>query len=213
MIRINLLPQKKRRIEASAGGDTWVLWIVLAVFVQVVGLWFYQGSQEEILAEEQRKNRVLQASIAESKAKISNHQATKDELARLRAREEAIVQLQMARTGPTAILLELSRLLSPGQAPTTDAATLATIRKNRPLAAYNPTWDTRRLWLTAFDEKSKLLRITGMARDAEDVAELAKRLNLSNFFDNVRFLPAKSTVDFATKLDLVSFALEAKVNY
>ncbi len=213
MIRINLLPQKKRRIETSSGGDTWVVWIVVAVLVEVVGLWFFQEMQEETLAKETQKNRVVEAQIAESKAKISNHSDVKAELDRLRAREVAIKELQSARTGPTAVLLELARLLSPGQAPTTAASTLATIRKKRPLAAYNPAWDTRRLWLTEFSEEARIVRIKGVARDAEDVAEFAKRLNLSDFFAKVRFLPAKTMTDSDTSLEVVSFALEAEVKY
>ena len=81
------------------------------------------------------------------------------------------------------------------------------------MAAFNPTWDTRRLWISTFAEERRLLRITGLARDAEDVSEFAKRMNLSDYFDKVRLLPAKRSSDAETQLELVSFALEAEVNY
>jgi type IV pilus assembly protein PilN len=50
-----------------------------------------------------------------------------------------------------------------------------------------------------------------MARDGEDVAELAKRMNLSSYFHEVRLLPASHKKSGG--LTLVSFQLEAKVRY
>jgi hypothetical protein len=55
--------------------------------------------------------------------------------------------------------------------------------------------------------------VSGVARDAEDIAEFAKRLNLSDFFAKVRFLPAKAGKDKLTDLEVVRFALEAEVKY
>jgi type IV pilus assembly protein PilN len=78
---------------------------------------------------------------------------------------------------------------------------------------YNPNWDARRLWLTSFDEENRKVRLEGIARDGEDVSELARRMNLSAYFNSVRLLPAKRERDAKTRLDLVSFKLEAKVRY
>src|SRR5690606_32314006 len=124
-----------------------------------------------------------------------------------------ISQLQSARTGPTAVLLELARILTPGRGPSIDPEKLAQVRRDNPLAAYNPTWDTRRLWVVDFAEQSRIVKIQGVARDAEDVSEFAKRMNLSDYFDAVRLLPATRAIDSETKLELVKFALEAEVNY
>ncbi len=213
MIRINLLPQKKRRIEAGAGGELWVVAAMGALLVELVLLFVFHGMQETRLAEEQKKNREIQAKIDASKAAVSNHENVTKELERMRAREDAIAKLQSARTGPTAVLLELARLLTPGMGPSIDPEKLAQIRKDNPLALYNPSWDPRRLWLTKYSEESRLLRIRGTARDAEDVSELAKRMNLSDYFDKIRLLPAKQSTDRETGIEVVDFALEAEVKY
>jgi type IV pilus assembly protein PilN len=49
--------------------------------------------------------------------------------------------------------------------------------------------------------------VDGKARDGEDVSELARRLNLSSFFYDVRLLPAQR------EQDAVKFSIEAKVRY
>jgi type IV pilus assembly protein PilN len=134
-------------------------------------------------------------------------------LAQLRAREEAIAKLQSARSGPTSILLELSRLLSPGRGPTIETGRMNQLRRDDPAAAFNPNWDARRLWIVNFKEDKRKLRIEGLARDGEDVSELARRMSLSDYFRGVRLLPARRQVDATTKVELVRFSLEAEVNY
>jgi type IV pilus assembly protein PilN len=213
MIRINLLPQKKRRAETRAGGDTWVL-IALGVLVfEFVLLFVFHGFKERELEAEQQKNAAVRSQIATSQNVVKNHAAVLKELERLRSREDAISRLQSARTGPTAVLLEIAKILTPGRGPTVDPETLAQIRRDNPLAVSSPNWDTRRLWMTEFHEENRLMKLSGVARDATDVSELAKRMNLSAFFGNVRLLPARRTADDKSGLELVTFALEAEVKY
>jgi type IV pilus assembly protein PilN len=69
------------------------------------------------------------------------------------------------------------------------------------------------LWILSFREESRKVRIDGLARDGEDVSELARRMNLSDYFADVALLPARREVDPATKLELVRFSLEAGVKY
>ena len=57
------------------------------------------------------------------------------------------------------------------------------------------------------------MRLEGIARDGEDVSELARRMSLSSYFYDIRLLPAKKERDTATGLDLVRFQLEASVRY
>lgn len=214
MIRINLLPQKrKRRVDSGSSGELWVLAAVGALVLEIVILFFIHSSLEGDLQDEQTKNGEVQARIDASKKAVQNHQNVLTELERMRAREDAIAKLQSARTGPTAVLLEAARILTPGRGPSIDPEKLAQIRRDNPLAAFNPTWDTRRLWITAFREESRLLHIDGIARDAGDVSEFAKRMNLSDYFGSVRLLPASRATEGDTGLEVVKFALEAEVKY
>jgi len=90
---------------------------------------------------------------------------------------------------------------------------LSQLRRDNPLAVFNPSWDSRRLWLVKFVEQSRKLHLEGFAQDGEDVSELARRMNLSSYFADVRLLPAVRQIDSTTHMEVVSFALEAKVRY
>jgi type IV pilus assembly protein PilN len=211
LIRINLLPAK-RRVE-SEGGQGWLL-VLLALFVgQVIGLFVLHGYKGEALTEQRRKNAELETQIKQVKKAVANHKAIKDELEQLRAREDAIAKLQSARTGPTAVLLELAKLLTPGRGPSVDPQLLQRLRDENPGEVFKSGWDSRRLWITRFVEQQRQVRLEGLARDGEDVSELARRMTLSSFFDEVKFLPAKKSMDQASGLELVKFELEAKVRY
>jgi len=212
MIRINLLSQKKRS-EKSEVSQVWLAVVMVMVLAEVAGLFVFHGFKAEELSDQVRKNAELTSQIEQAKRNVANHDQVKDELELLRAREEAIQKLQSARSGPTAILMELARILTPGRGPSLDPDRLAQLRRDNPLSVFNPTWDARRLWLVGFVEAQRKLKIDGKARDGEDVSELARRMNLSSFFYDVKLLPAKRENDAKSKLDLVSFSIEAKVRY
>jgi type IV pilus assembly protein PilN len=212
VIRINLLPQK-RRAQKSEGGQLWAVAVVLLVALEAVGFFIYHGNKKDELITQRRRNAELEEQIGQSKTAVKSHADVKAQLERLRAREDAISKLQSARTGPTAVLLELARLLTPGRGPSVDPDKLNQLRRENPLAVYNPGWDARRLWLFKYIENLRQVRLEGMARDGEDVSELARRMALSSYFADVRLLPAKKTHSAEAGMDLVQFQLEAKARY
>jgi type IV pilus assembly protein PilN len=212
MIRINLLPMK-RRVDRGDASQLWLAVVMVMVLAEVAALFVFHGFKSEELNDQRRKNAELTSQIDQSKSTVANHEEVKAKLVQLRAREEAIGKLQSARTGPTAILLELARLLTPGRGPSVDPDRLSQLRRDNPLAVFNPSWDSRRLWLVKFVENNRKLHLEGYAQDGEDVSELARRMNLSSYFADVNLLPASRTIDQTTHTEVVSFALEAKVKY
>jgi type IV pilus assembly protein PilN len=212
LIRINLLPQK-RRVERTEGGQLWLAVVLLAVLAEVAVLFVIQGFMNEQLRDQQRKNAELQTQIDQAKKTVANHGEVKAKLAELRAKEDAIAKLQSGRTGPTAVLLELARIMTPGRGPSVDPERLNQLRRQNPLAVYNPSWDARRLWLSKFIETRRRVHLEGVARDGEDVSELARRLQLSNYFYEVRLLPAKKENDKESGMEVVRWQLEAQVRY
>jgi type IV pilus assembly protein PilN len=212
MIRVNLLPQKRRK-AGGAKSEVWLGASLVLVVLEVVGAFVIYGAKQDELDQELAKNRALQTQIAETKDVAKNHEIVKQKLVVLRDREEAIGKLQSARSGPTAMLLEVARLLTPGRGPTADPNTLSKLRRENPMQDFNPNWDSRRLWLTRFVEADRTVRLEGMARDGEDVSELARRMNLSSYFHDVQLLPAKRDIEAESGLPMVSFKLEAKVRY
>jgi len=186
--------------------------------IEIVGLFFYHQTKEEELAAATAEVQKVSDQINDIKQRVKDHDKIKTELDELRAREEAIAKLQAARKGPTAVLLELSHLLTKGKGPTLDPAKLDQQRQDNPNAIWNPSWDPKRIWLTAYQETERNVRLEGVARDAADVSELATRLKLSQYFEDVTMLPGeqkqqtKSTKD-EDSVELVKFALQVKVNY
>jgi type IV pilus assembly protein PilN len=214
MIRVNLLGQRRKvQRPGQEASQAWLVVVLIALLVEVVGLFIFHGMKSEELAEQERKNRAIVAQIERSKQSVADHQAVKEKLAQLRAREEAIGKLQTARTGPTAVLLEFARILTPNRGPSVSPERLNQLRRDNPLAAMNSSWDPRRLWILKFQEDKRKVRIDGVARDGEDVSELARRMNLSDYFADVRLLPAHREVDRESKLEIVRFSLEAGVKY
>jgi type IV pilus assembly protein PilN len=206
MIRINLLAQKKRA-ERSDGSQVWLAVVMVVVLAEVAALFVLHSFKAEELADQVRKNDQLTSQIDQAKKNVSNHDQVKKDLEQLRAREAAIQALQTARSGPTAILMELARILTPGRGPSVDPDRLAQLRRDNPLAVFNPNWDARRLSITSYVEAQRQLKLEGKARDGEDVSELARRLNLSSFFYDVTLLPAQKDAE------AVKFSIQAKVRY
>jgi hypothetical protein len=58
-----------------------------------------------------------------------------------------------------------------------------------------------------------VVKLEGFAHDGEDVSELARRLSLSKYFQDVVLLPAKQEIDGESKLNVVRFQLQAKARY
>lgn len=210
MIRINLLPQTGRQ-QVSEAGQGWLIILMVLVAAEVIACLVLYSFKQEELDDWKQKNQTIEGQIKISGQKVANHKEIKQKLEQLRQREEAIAKLQSARTGPTAVLLEVARLLTRGRGPSIDPDKLERVKNDNPLAMYNPSWDSRRLWLTSFDEKDRTVTLVGVARDGEDVSEVAKRMNLSTYFYDVRLLPAKRRS--GEESDWVGFQLEARVRY
>ncbi|MDB4940775.1 MAG: Type pilus biosis protein PilN [Labilithrix sp.] len=224
MIRVNLMPQKRpmrRRGEAagpaetSSGGESqaWLAFVLGAVLLEVIVLLFVYKTKQDQLTTVQKQNQVLTANIDTIKRETANHAEIKTQLKELRDREDAIQKLQSARTGPTATMLELSRIMTPGRGPTVDRDRLEQLKRDNPSAVPNPNWDARRLWLLSYKEEARTVRVSGLARDGEDVSEFLRRLSLSDYFYDVKLLPATKQIDTVTKLELLKFEMSAKVRY
>lgn len=220
MIRINLLPGKKtfrRRGEGpssiAVGGQAWLAVVLGALVLELVALVFVYKTKQDELSATQRHNQEITASVDAIKKEMANHDEIKAKLKELRDREEAIQKLQSARTGPTATMLELSHILTSGRGPTVDQAKLEKLARENPAIVPNTSWDPRRLWITAYKEQDRSVRLTGLARDGEDVSEFLRRLSLSDYFYEPKLLPAQKGVDSQTKLELVKFELSVKVRY
>lgn len=213
MIRINLLPAAKRAAASSGSAQLWGAGYLLGVFAWGVLLFFVYLNANSKLEEQRAANAALEQEIAQAKQKSANIGDVEAKLAKSRQLEEVVGKLQSARQGPTRVLIELSRLLSEGGGPTVSQERLAALRRDNPLAGFNPGWDPRRLWLTAFTEQDRQCAIRGYGKTNEDVAEFLRRLNLSSLFEKVSLTATSSATEPGSMLPVVSFDLSCQVRY
>lgn len=214
MVRVNLLPTKKEaRTTTSSSGNAWALAVLVLLGVEMLGLGLWYSSLKDEQLKIVRNNQRIEGTIKEIKQTIANHDEIKSQLKELGDRGEAIEKLQRARTGPTSVLLELTRMLTPGKGPTIERDKLEQLKRDDPSRVPNQAWDSRRLWITSFKEIERGVKIVGQARDAEDVSELLRRIALSDYFTDVKLLPGSKAIDTITKLELLRFEISAKVRY
>lgn len=216
MVRINLLPDRRQAGRRSVGvepSSAWLVGVVGAVVGVLILCLFVQKMKKDELAAVLAENGRISGQIDTIKRQIADQDQIKARLKELRDREDAIQKLQSARTGPTSTLLELAHLLTPGRGPTASQEKIEQLKRDDPAEVYNPNWDSRRLWLTSYQESERVVRMAGLARDGEDVSELERRLKLSDYFTDVKLLPGAKIVDPATRQELFQFQLSAKVRY
>ena len=217
MIRINLLPAAKKQARgASTGGGGATGWVVgyaaTALVTCVVLAIVYFGKESE-LEEQRARNTALQQQITQMTAQSASIDEVRAQLQRSQELEQVVAELQRARFGPTRVLMELSRILSAGGGPSIDPQRLEELRRGNPLAGFNRSWDTRRLWLTSFEEQDRHVRIRGIGKTNEDVAEFLRRLALSDSFHEVLLQKTEAVEDRETRLSLIAFELTATVRY
>ncbi|MCB9591784.1 MAG: PilN domain-containing protein [Sandaracinaceae bacterium] len=214
MIRINLLPGARKQPGTPTGSaQGWVIgYLVAAALLVVVLVLVYLGKKRE-LNEQLAANQALTNEITELERQSANIDQVRADLEQSRQLETVVSDLQRARYGPTAVLMEMSRILSAGGGPTVDPQRLEEIRRQNPLAAFNPTWDPRRLWLSTVVEEERQCTITGSGRTNEDIAEFLRRLTLSERFTNIELVRTQGVEDNATHLVFIDFELTAEVIY
>ena len=214
MIRINLLPGARRQSASTGGGSQgWIIAYLVAAVLTIVGLGGVYMGKNRVLEEQRARNDALTAQATELEQQSANIDAVRAELEQSRQLETVVSDLQRARYGPTAVLMEMSQILSVGGGPTVDPQRLEEIRRRNPLAGVNPSWDPRRLWLREFREENRECSVTGLGRTNEDVAEFLKRLTLSEKFEQVQLVKTEHTEDNETGLDLIAFELDCRVIY
>lgn len=199
MIRINLVPTKKRRsggaapaasravtVGANAGAATFLLMFIL--WAAMAGAGYY------LLTIEEEGAMAVRAQSAAISKEVNEIKAVIDE-AGLKAREEdikrqeiAIAKLKAKQRTPVFVMYELAMILTgttEGGAVTIDEEKYKKNKADDPQSEINPRWDPSGLWLTKLAEENGRLSIEGAARDAADLSEFTRRLRASIWFGNI----------------------------
>jgi type IV pilus assembly protein PilN len=219
MIRINLLPIKQDRRREAGRNQVLIGLLVLILELACFVLLYFDADAD--VDEQRNANQTIQAKVKRIEKQVKDHQRILQEIEEYEKRQQAIESLQAARTGPVYVMLEISNVLSKGGRPHIDHDRYQGMIQTNPAAGYDENWDHRRLWIDTFQEKDRLVRITGQGMTHEDVAEFIRRVNLSDFFTSTELvstnldLPKITMEGFDQKSTdpLVHFVMTARVKY
>ena len=217
MIRINLLPRSRdvRVAAPSSGGSSapWLVAYLVAFLVWVACLFGIYLSYASQLEEKLSSNKLIEDRIAQSKIKSQGIDEVEAKLAASRQLEELVNELNARRVGPTRVLMEVSKILSPNGGPTIDPRALEALYRENPNFRSNRNWDTRRLWLHTFTEQSRACRITGQSKTNDDIAEFLKRLAISEVFTDVTLERTQAVEQSGSSLVFIDFEITCRVEY
>ena len=212
MIRINLLPVKAAQRRATGLRQVLIAGVVaLLGLTATVAFHIYVTNQ---LADQKNEINRLKTAIARLKAEVGDYDVVKAQREDLIRQKNAIKKLQMARSGPTYLMRELSDILTKGKGPTMNKEQYEELLRRDPSSGFNPNWEPKRAWIVSYTEKDKAVSIKGGAKSDEDVAEFLKRLKLSAFFSDVYWQQTQPMIDPKLhNVSYVNFDVAARVNY
>jgi type IV pilus assembly protein PilN len=211
MIRINLLPVKAAK-KREAGQRQFVL-LGLVLVGALVTIFTVHGLKSAEIDRLKRRNQEATQRLEKLKKEIGDYDVIKNQYNELNHQKQTIDRLKSGRTGPVGVLKELSDIISKGKGPRLNVVDYEVLLKRDPNAGYNPTWDPRRLWITAYNESQRRVKLTGGAKSYDDVAEFMKRLQLSVYFEDVQLQPIRAALDTKHGVKHVTFEMTATAKY
>jgi type IV pilus assembly protein PilN len=213
MIRINLLQVKATRERKRASGAAQSLIFAGLVAAEVVCIVIAQMHVSGKLKEKQREVDEVRQQLTLTQGQITGIDEKKAELDRIQKKKEVIKDLQAAQTGPKFMLFEVMKILSKAGGPTKSPETVRMLTQSDRGEGFNRAWDYRKLWLTKFEEEDREVTIDGGAMDVEDISEFQRRLNLSQYFRDVRWVRSPEDQTQPGEETTYAFTLKAQVRY
>ncbi len=202
MIRINLVPQKRKRAAATpsaarparaeggggggGGAATAMLFLLVWGGLGAAG-WYLLSLEDEATVATRGKAAAVSKEVNEIKAAIdtAGQQQRREEIERQRI---AIEKLKAKQRTPAFVMYELAMILtdpSQGGGVTKDEEKYNRNKAADPQSVINDRWDPSGLWLTKVSEANGRLTIEGAARDAADLSEFTRRLRASVWFGEI----------------------------
>jgi Tfp pilus assembly protein PilN len=213
MIRINLLPHRKKVRTVSVEGEK-VVGIgfgILAVSAAFVFFAVHSPLSSDIESQ-QAKNTQLVAENQKIQQRISDFDALKAAFGAAQKQANAIEQLNNARATPANFLYELATILRLGGTPTITAEMAERLDQNENLR-WQTDWDPKHIWVSKLSEKAGAFSLEGKAQSDGDVTQLAHRLSGSAYFQNVQPEGSKKAGQGKGGVTIYEFKITGMVRY
>jgi len=226
MIKINLLPQKRAKLRATAGpssasADAGVKQFglgmgALAAAALVVFFVVDKPRRDQIKAKQQAMGE-LNTQIAEKRKQLVGYDDMKKAQTDALARAGSINRLMSTKVVPAHVLHELGEILTPGRLP----AMTEDMRKkvgngpgSDPNKRFQLDWDPMKVWLSNFTDKGDgTFRLEGGAQSEQDVTQLSKRLAASVYFLDVTPAGGERVLDRDRNANYYRFTITGRVAY
>ncbi|MBI5499011.1 MAG: PilN domain-containing protein [Deltaproteobacteria bacterium] len=212
MIRINLLQVRATRERRKSSVATQLVVFVLLLAGEIGAfVWLYM----DVTSELETKNdaiQEIQSALDAKRREVSSLDAKQQELQEINAKRDVIGALQAAKTGPMYMVAELMRILSKNVGPRLDDATQRMVNQD-PNRNFRRDWDFRRVWIREFEETDREVTIEGTALDVSDISEFQRRLNLSQYFEDVRWVRSPEATEGPGEQSLYDFTLKGRAVY
>ncbi|PJB36738.1 MAG: hypothetical protein CO108_22670 [Deltaproteobacteria bacterium CG_4_9_14_3_um_filter_63_12] len=205
MVRINLLPGKRRSGVGSALGRLVAVMVVMLI-AELGFLYFaYDGKAGEVKKRADQL-RIAQADVQKIQSGIAGLPNVQGRAVELEQRERALAELAAIRIGPQHMMDEMKRILARPK-------TRASIKQAKD-AGWNVAWEAENVYLEEFAEETEgRVVIRGYARSLDDVAEYWLRLRSSKLFQSVRLASITEHKNSQAGVDLQKFQFSTMVNF
>jgi Tfp pilus assembly protein PilN len=216
MIRINLLPHKKKSSSRSSTpieGEKSIaigMGIIMAV---AAGLFFLVHSpMQDELDEQEARNGMLTAENKKINQRTKDFKELKAVFEAAKVQAESIESLNNARATPANFLYELASLLKKNGRPTMTASMAKSLEENENLR-WQDSWDPQHVWIDSIKEDGGKFTMVGSAQSDGDVTQLAHRLAASAYFDRVQPEGSVKKSGKAGNITIYTFKITGQVRY
>ena len=226
MIKINLLPQKRAKLRAAAGGPAsasadagakqFALGIGALAAAAVVVFFVVDKPRRDKIASYEKAMVDLGSQIAEKRKQLVGYEEMKKAKADAEQRAGAITRLMAAKVVPAHVLHELGEILTQNRLP----AMTEDMRKkvgngpgSDPNKRFQLDWDPTKVWLSGYTDTGGVFKLEGGAQSESDVTQLSKRLAASVYFLDVTPAGGERVVDRERGLNYYRFTITGRIAY
>lgn len=214
MIRINLLPHKKKSSSKQPIEGEKTVAIGMGIIMAVVALIFlfvHSPMQDDIEAQNGRNSQLRNENTRINQS-TKDFEQLKAAFKAAQVQAESIETLNNARATPANFLYEMSAILKPDGRPTVTATMAKELEENENLR-WQDGWDPQHVWIDSIVENKGKFTLQGSAQSDGDVTQLAHRLAASAYFDSVQPEGSVKKSGKAGNITIYTFKITGQVRY
>jgi type IV pilus assembly protein PilN len=170
MIKINLLPTKKKAAKKVIDLQQQLLFAVLVIIFSLIIMWFFLNKQQKMIASLQKEEITAEGRVREQDNMLKEVKNVEEERKKVAEKIDVIERLKKNQAGPVRLLDEVSKALPQG------------------------------VNISSLTESSNNINIEGMAFTNDDVVRFVDNLKASPFLSDVALLETSQATQESTTI-------------